>query len=133
MSRVSLIAADKPLPLRDCRSVRTRISRGVAFTRECGFAVEEHDYYRNAVDDLGCVMKPFRYEMQLDDAAADLPLLREYLQSNFASGETVELWSLWVGGEEENPKRYRGTLAEFDLDAMEMLFEEGQICLTIFI
>ena len=133
MSRFYLIAADKPLPLCDCRSVRTRIFRGASIAMECGFAVKEHDYYRNAVNDLGCVRKPFRYEMQLDDAAEDLPLLREYLDAQFSPGESVELWSLWAGGEETSAKRYRGTFAEFDLDAMEMLFEEGQICLTIFI
>ena len=43
MSRVYRIAADKPLPLCDCRSVRTRIFRGASITMECGFAVEEHD------------------------------------------------------------------------------------------
>lgn len=133
MSRVYLIAADKPLPLCDRPSMRTRSSRGVSITMECGFAVEEHVYYRTAVDDLGYEMKPFRYEMQLDDAAEDLPLLREYLSAQFSPGESVELWSLWVGGEEMRLHRYRGTFVEFDLDAMEMLLEEGQSCLTIFI
>ena len=133
MSRVYLIAADKPLPLYDCRSMRTRSARGGSITMECGFAVEEHAYYRTAVDDLGYGMKPFRYELQLDDAAEDLPLLREYLSAQFSPGESVELWSLWLGGGETRPKRYRGAFAEFDRDTVEMLLEEGQTCLTILI
>ena len=131
MSRVFLLAADKPLPLCNCRSMRTRVLGGVSVAAECGFAVEEHAYYREAVADLGYDMKAFRYEVQLDDAVRDLAPLRDYLSDHVSGGEAVELWSLWVGGDSPRPRRYRGAFEEFDSYAMAMLFEEGQICLTI--
>ncbi len=138
MSRVTLIAADKELPLRDRES---------AAGLPCGFQVAEHRYYRDAVDALGFEMKSFQYELSLENCQTDLDRLLDYLRDSFAPGEEAELWSLWVGdGGGTWPRRYRGKLSEFDLDTLGMLtaiqyepdltgeFPEGlisQICLTV--
>ena len=57
MSRVMLIAADKPLPLCDKQEERTVVSRfeGEEYRVTClsGFRISEHAYYRPAVDALG--------------------------------------------------------------------------------
>ncbi len=109
--------------------------------------VGPHEYYRSAVDELGFAMKPFQYELEPGRCQADLDHLLAYLGENLSSGETVELWSLWVGdGGGTRPRRYRGKLSAFDLDTLGMLtetqyepdltgeFPDGlisQICLTV--
>ena len=138
MSRVLLLAADRELPL-------CGVSDGTGYRDS--FRVQDHEYYREAVDALGFEMKPFRYELSLERCRTDLDRLLDYLRENLASGETVELWSLWVGtGSGERPRRFRGKLDEFDLDTLGMLteiqyepdhtgeFPEGlisQVCLTV--
>ena len=140
MSRVILIAADHALPLRDRES---------AAGLPCGFQVAEHRYYRDAADALGFAMKPFQYELSLENCRADLDRLLDCLRANFAPGEEAELWSLWVGdGGGTRPRCYRGKLSEFDPDTLDMLteiqyepdltgeFPEGlisQVCITIVI
>jgi len=124
MSHVSLIAADKPLPLCD---------HGEA----AGFYVEEHIYYRDAVEELGFEMKPYCYALGLENCEADLQYLVDYLRKNLSAGEEAELWSLWVGDGQGRLRRYRGKLDEFDMETLGMLFEneklleEGQTCLTV--
>ena len=152
MSHVSLIAADKELPLCDKQEYRESAVTApgsehftIGFTR--GFAVAEHSYYRNSTDFLGYEMKPFQYELNLEKCEADLNHLLTYLRENFSPGEEVELWSLWVGdGHGEHPVHYRGRLSEFDLDTLGMLTETqyepdltgeypdgliSQICITV--
>lgn len=124
MSRVYVLAVDKPL-------------------RKLG----ELNYYRFAVDELGFDLKPFQYELDLQPDQTSLDHLLAYLRENFSPGEEAELWSLWVGtGGGTRPRRYRGRLADFDLDTLAMLtetqyepdltqeFPDGlisQICLTV--
>lgn len=152
MSHVSLIAADKALPLCDKQEFReyARTVPGIepitiGFTN--GFLVAPHEYYRDSVDALGLEMKPFQYELGFEVCQTDLDHLLAYLRENFSPGEEVELWSLWVGtGGGIRPRRYRGRLSEFDLDTLGMLYElqyepdpEGeyadglisQVCLTV--
>ena len=152
MSRVYLIAADKELPLCDKREYRESTvavpnNEHVTIGFTCGFAVTEHSYYRDAVDGLGFEIKPFQYELTLEQCETDLNHLLTYLRENFSPGEEVELWSLWVGsGHGERPVRHRGRLSEFDLDTLGMLTETqyepdltgeypdgliSQICLTV--
>ena len=128
MSHVNLIAADKELPLCDRQEFRenTVIVPGgepatVGFT--CGFMVDPHEYYRYAVDELDIEMRPFQYEMDFQVCQTDLNCLLAYLRENFAPGEEVELWSLWVGGGAGGTRHYRGKLSEFDLDTLGMLYE----------
>ena len=129
MSHVSLIAADKKLPLcskQEHRESTVAVSNNehvtIGFT--CGFAVTEHSYYRDAVNGLGLEIKPFRYALDFECCEADLNQLLTYLKENFSPGEEAELWSLWVGGGHgERPVRYRGRLSEFDLDTLGMLTE----------
>lgn len=127
MSRVNLIAADKGLPLRDCQEFResTATVSGKAFTIgvTCGFQVSPHVYYRDSVDSLGIEMKPFQYELDFQVCQTDLDHLLAYLRENFAPGEEVELWSLWVGSGPGSTRRYRGKLSEFDLGTLGMLYE----------
>lgn len=123
MSRVMLIAADKPLPLCDKQEERTVISRfqGEEYRVTClsGFCVREHAYYRPAVDALGYEIKRFQYELALEEHETDLAHLLDYLRENFSAGETVELWNLWVGVDQDNrPVRYAGNLADFDMDTL---------------
>ena len=142
MSRVCLIAADKPLPLQNQQAERTSTVHvmGESFTVTAlrGFRVGEHSYYRHAVELLNYPMKPHQYELELEHHSDDLAHLLAYLRSNFASGETVELWSIWVGEDQCRPVRYSGTLAEFDMDTLDQLLNPparedapGQCCLTV--
>ena len=137
MSHISLIAADKPLPPCDFREYREKTRGRYTIGFDMGFHVEEHTYYRDAVEELGFEMKPYRYEFDLENCETDLQHLTDYLRKNLSAGEEAELWSLWVGNGPGRLRRYRGTVDEFDMDALGMLFEneklleEGQTCLTV--
>lgn len=128
MSHVNLIAADKELPLCDRQEFRESTivvpgSEPVTIGHACGFLVSAHEYYRGSVDVLGLEMKPFQYELGFEVCETDLNHLLAYLRDNFSPGEEVELWSLWVGGGAGRVRRYRGKLAEFDLNTLGMLYE----------
>ena len=130
MSRVLLIAADKPLPLCDKQTERTRTVTlsGKAFTITAmgGFSVSEHSYYRSCVDELGYPMKPYQYELELELHEEDLVSLKEYLSQNFQSGENVELWSIWVGIDQSGRvSHYSGYLKDFDMETMEQFLKPG--------
>ena len=140
MSRVYLIAADKPLPLCDRQAERTTVKllpdlpalkdkRGTAisYTGLQGFRVAEHTYYRSAVDILNYPIKPFQYELELELHEDDLRHLLEYLSAHFSPGETVELWSIWVGIDNNGrlPPHYTGKLADFGMDTLEQLLKPG--------
>ena len=136
MSCVTLLCADHPLPLYDAQTRRTRTVRAgrESFTvEEDGFSVQEHGYYRRAVDQLGLEMKSCRYELDLRATPSDAAQLRDYLARNCAPGETVELWQLWVGAEPEGPRRFSGALEDLDADTLEQLEARplGQTCLSI--
>ena len=142
MSRVCLIAADKPLPLCDRQAERASAVTvsGKAFTVSFvrGFRVAEHTYYRSAVDILNYPIKPYQYELELELHEDDLRHLLEYLSAHFSPGETVELWSIWVGADQSHPVRYSGALGDFDMDTLEQLTnppdrdgDPGQCCLTV--
>lgn len=143
MSRVLLIAADKPLPLCDKQEERTVVSRceGEEYRITClsGFCVSEHTYYRSAVDDLSYEIKPFRYELSLEEHESDLKNLLDYLREYFTYGEKVELWSLWVGDDQDSkPVHYAGNLIDFDMETLKQFLKPmpdngaiGQCRLTI--
>ena len=143
MSRVHLIAADKPLPLCDRQEERTSTHTvsGTSFTISCmqGFRVAEHNYYRHAVNVLGYSIKPFQYELELEFCEEDLSHLKEYLSRNFHPGETVELWSIWVGIDQSGGlPHYSGNLKDFDMETMEQFLNPdpannapGQCWITI--
>lgn len=117
MSQVMLIAADKPLPLTGGTN---------------GFRVEEHVYYRPAVDLLGYPMKRCQYELEFEEDKLELQCFRRYMKENCSSGESVELWRLWLtDGLGSRPVRYRGALAEFDRETLEQFLAEENICMTI--
>ena len=128
MSRVYLIAADKPLPLCDRQEERTssHMVSGKPFTISFvqGFRVAEHRYYRHAVDILEYPIKPFQYELELELHERDLAHLKEYLIQNFQPGESVELWSIWVGIDQSGRlPHYRGFLKDFDMETMEQFLK----------
>ena len=143
MSRVMLIAADKPLPLCDHREMRTKVVKALGkefrITSDVGFQVEEHGYYRGAVDALGLTLKPWQYGLSMELCETDLNHLLAYLRDNHSAGETVELWNLWVGiDREDKPAHYRGKLSELDMDTLKQFLEPetvpgkiGQCKLTI--
>ena len=145
MSRVLLIAADKPLPLCDKRVERSRTVRaaGEMYTVSClsGFAVMEHAYYRSAVDHMALTMKPCQYELCAEVHEDDLAEFKAYLEQNFASGEEVELWNLWVGDDDPGGvPHYRGHLSVFDAETLEQFVCPprhgggiGQCCVTVVI
>ena len=94
MSRVILLAADHPMPLYDPDLRRISVSNG--FTVEVpGFSVQDHEYYRDAVDSLGLEMKPFQYELNLDATDEDAEQLRTYLETN---GTRANRWSYGTCG-----------------------------------
>jgi len=137
MSRVLLIAADRPLPLRDRQEERTTLvklpdipdlgdmrGREMSFTGRRGFLVEAHSYYRCSVDALGHSMKPYQYELHLEAHREDLNNLLAYLQESFSPGEEVELWNLWVGNDRDDRfPHFRGCLSDFDMETLEQFLK----------
>ena len=94
MSAVTLLCADRPLPLYESgvRRVETSSHGGYTVRIEAsGFSVGEHTYYREAVEDLCLTMKPCRYELDLRATQEDAAELRAYLAKHLRPGETVEL------------------------------------------
>ena len=130
MSLVYLIAADKPLPLCDKQTERTStvlvdgVSHTISFVR--GFCVSEHRYYRHAVDALGYSIKPWQYELEVQLYPDDLTHLKQYLTENFSAGETVELWSIWVGIDQSGclPHAHEN-LINFNLETLKQFLEPG--------
>lgn len=110
MSRVYMLASDEPLA-----------------------GMEELNYYRQAVEELGYPMKPFRYELVLESKETDLENLRGCLEKNFLPGETLELWSVWLSGDvnKKRPPRFQGRLTDFDMDALEQFLSAEEICFDI--
>lgn len=132
MSRVYILAADKELPLCDFQGPRTSYSNGYAVTFDQGFKVEPLSYYRQAVEELGYPMKSFRYELSMENKENDLEHLRACLEANFSPGETLELWSVWVGDVNKKcPPRFRGKLEDFDMEALEQFLTARELCFTI--
>jgi len=136
MSRVTLIAADKPLPLCSHQEVRTKTAmvkgtpHTISFPR--GFQVSEHSYYRSCVDGLGYSMKPYAYELELDVDETDLAHLKDYLSKQFSPGEEAELWSLWIGKLPERvPLRRRSSLSDLDLHTLEQVLQADDLCITV--
>lgn len=131
MSSVYLIAADQPLPLCDFQEMRTKtvaIPTGEQFriSAPAGFRIEEHSYYRYAVDELNLAMKPYQYELSLEADESDLLHLKDYLLENFSTGEDVELWNLWVGVDrDDRVLRYRGELSDFDMESLKQFLESN--------
>ena len=125
MSAVTLLCADRPLPLYESgvRRVETSSHGGYTVRIEAsGFSVGEHTYYREAVEDLCLTMKPCRYELDLRATQEDAAELRAYLAKHLRPGETVELWNLWVGVDREDQvSRFQGELADLALDTLEQL------------
>lgn len=109
MSRVYVLAADKPL---------------------VGF--EKLNYYRQAVEELGYPMRPFQYEVSIENGEKDLENLRARLRKNCSAGETVELWSVWVGDvNKKRPVRFQGHLSQLDQEALEQFLSAKEICFDI--
>ena len=146
MSRVLLLASEKPVPLMAPRGTRTWSGGGVTVTAP-GFSVSEHTYYQGAVEALGFAMMPFRAQLDLAPCEDDMRLLKAYIRENFSSGEALELWSLWVGGGGGKRPRVRHcALRELELERLRLLCEPSyepdytgdfpkglisQICLTV--
>ena len=134
MSHVTLLCADRSLPLYPSCSRRTRIVRDGRTTiqvEEDGFSVQPNEYYDQAVEELGFPMKPHRYELDLRATTGDAEELHTYLEKNLCPGETVELWSVWVPRyPEDSLTRYQGRLADLDLDASAPL-ENWNICIAV--
>lgn len=126
MSAVTLLCADRPLPLYESgvRRVETSSYGGYTVSIETsGFSVGEHTYYREAVEDLYLTMKPCRYELDLRATQEDAAELRAYLAKHLRPGETVELWNLWVGSDREARRpHFRGKLADLDGETLEQFF-----------
>ena len=115
MSAVTLLCADRPLPLYESgvRRVETSSYGGYTVRIEAsGFSVGEHTYYREAVEDLYLTMKPCRYQLDLRATQEDAAELRAYLAKHLRPGETVELWNLWVGNDPARPRRFSGALGD---------------------
>lgn len=113
MSAVTLLCADRPLPLYESgvRRVETSSYGGYTVRIEAsGFSVGEHTYYREAVEDRYLTMKPCRYQLDLRATQEDAAELRAYLAKHLRPGETVELWNLWVGNDPARPRRFSGAL-----------------------
>lgn len=121
MSRVILLAADRPLPLMEPAFRRIRRTGRFAVETD-GFSVRPHEYYRGAVDELGLELKPFQYELDLEATQKDVDALRAYLADHCRPGERIELWNLWVGVDrEDRVPHFQGELADLALDTLKQL------------
>ena len=131
MSRVMLIAADKPLPYCNFQEMRTKtitIPSGEQFrvSAPAGFCTEEHSYYRHVVEALHLPMKSYQVEFSLQADETDLLHLKEYLGKNFAIGEEAELWNLWVGVDRDDRVfHHQGNLSDFDMDTLKRFLESA--------
>lgn len=126
MSCVILLASDHPMPLYDSGLRRVSVSGSVTVETP-GFSVQDHEYYRDAVDELGLDMKPFLYELILKATEADAEQLCAYLEANCHPGEQVELWNLWVGYDREaDIPHFRGRLSDLDRETLEQLCNPPQ-------
>ena len=134
MSHVTLLCADRPLPLQEAQTRRVRTVRDGGHTvqvEEDGFSVRPNEYYDQAVEELNFHMKRTRYELDLRSTPEDAAALRAYLEANLAPGETVELWSVWVPRYPEDELTwYRGRLANLDQEAIEPL-GKWNTCITV--
>ena len=131
MSRVLLIAADKPLPLCYHHEIRTKTieADGTSYTISLprGFQVSEHTYYRDSVNSLNFPIKPYQYELDLELNETDLHHLRAYLSENFSAGETAELWNIWQSHDFGRcPTHYAGRLEHFNMETLEQFLQESQ-------
>ncbi|MBE6973357.1 MAG: hypothetical protein E7440_05705 [Ruminococcaceae bacterium] len=136
MSRVMLIAADKPLPLCSHCEVRTKtvVVEGTSHTISFphGFQLSDHSYYRSCVDGFGYSMKPYQYGLDLAPNETDLTHLKNYLSENFSCGEQAELWSLWVSDlPGRTPLRSRIPLSAFTMGSLEQLLNADDLCITV--
>lgn len=141
MSRVFLIAADKPLPLCNYQEVRTKQFKSGghlnALTMEMGFRIGEHLYYRTATEELGYPIKTFQYELSVEEHETDLQNLCDYLRQYCAPGDEVQLWNLWVGDAYgvRRPVQHCGRLEAFDMETLQQFLRpdapDGQCWLTI--
>ena len=136
MSRVMLIAADKPLPLCSRCEMRTKtiVIEGTtyAISSSRGFQVLDHSYYRSCVDGFGYCIKPYQYELDLDSNETDLTHLKNYLSENLSQGEQAELWSLWVSDlPERTPLRSHIPLSAFTASDLEQLLNADDLCITV--
>lgn len=135
MSQVTLLACAHPLPLyvpNVCR-ISSVLSNGKQLHVETpGFSVQEHRYYRSAVEALALPMKPFLYELNLSPTEQDACLLRAYLSAHCLPGELVELWCLWVGMDSlSRLHRFHGHLSDLETDTLKQLEEQHHTCMTI--
>ncbi len=134
MSQVTLLTADHPLPQFASGEHRIRTVStpdGTLRVEEDGFSVVPLTYYKSAVEDLALAIKPFRYELDLRDTPQDLLCLRSYLSAYGSPGEQIELWNLWVGGEDNSVRHFSGAFRDFDLETLKQLLETWQTCITI--
>lgn len=132
MSFVHILAADTPLPLCDCSSVRTlALSDQISVTAPFGFSLRSCTYYPHEM--AHCHTKACQYAMELVQDGQTLADLRAYLRTNLSPGSSVELWRIWLDGAplRPAPPRYRGTLADLDEEAFSQLFENRECCLTV--
>lgn len=144
MSRVYLIAADRSLPHCDLEQPQKRVIRLSEHFRNpdlrgqereiswvSHFSVQPHSYYRSAVEALGYPLKPFQYELTVEQDPWSLEQLLTYLTGQFTPGEQVQLWSLWVGGESLPAMRVGGNLRDFDMETLQQYLTAESICITI--
>lgn len=130
MSRVYLLTAAHPLPLCDRQAERESVvtvegkAFAISFVR--GFRVAEHIYYRHAVDRLGYFMLPWQYELEAEICETDLAHLKAYLTANSCSGETAELWSVWIGNDRSNELSHLCCrLEDLGLEILEQFLKPG--------
>ncbi len=138
MSLVTLLAADTPLPAVNLQMERETRIRDITLRFPGGLRISPLTWARDAVEDLGYPMKPCRFELELDPVPEDCQALKKYLSDHLPPGTEVQLWSLWVGSGPGTLHRFRGSLAQMDSEALEILdlnrpgpAEEGQVCVTL--
>ena len=133
MSYINLLASDRPLPLCDCRTLRTISDGLVSISGELGLAVQPCTW--NPYELEHCNTKPFRYTLELAEDEQTFFDLVSYFKRVLSEGDTVELWRIWLGDPVDcfaKPQHYRGRLGEFDPDVFSLLFHpDEECCITI--
>lgn len=150
MSYMHLLAADRELPDRDCRterSVELRSNRAGPDSEpfivhgDMGFAIEKCCWSHHGMtpdgrpNDMEHVRtKPFLYNIELIKYDEQTFLdLKRYLTDVLSPGECVELWRVCLGGPfyDEGPEYLYGELNNFSKDIFDLLFSDCEVCIDI--
>lgn len=98
MSFITFLATDRAFPEADLRIYREMQAGEVRIGFHMGFSVQRCRPATELCADYGLVVEKLLYStVELHDDSQCVEAARGYLEENLKTGETVELWHVWVG------------------------------------